>query len=290
LFEHLELRPDLTILDLACGTGFPLFELAQVHGASCHTIGVDRWAPALARAVVKRHVHALPNLDLVRADGACLPFRDACFDLVVSHLGVNNFDAPQAALAECARVSRPGGRLVLTTNPRGHMRELYSEFRRTLRALGLERRLEHLERNEAHRGTPATLRAMVHASGFDVSRILQQPFRMRYLNGGALLRHSLTRFGFLDGWRGAVEPEDEERVFTALEARLDERARRNGVLVMTVPMLYLEAKRTAPKRSRAPAAARTAGSKSRPARTLLRKDSVKKESRRRTRRSGSRRG
>jgi ubiquinone/menaquinone biosynthesis C-methylase UbiE len=270
LFEHLELRADLTILDLACGGGFPLFELAQVHGSSCHVIGVDRWAAALARATLKRQVHELPNLDLVRADGASLPFRAACFDLVVSNLGLNNFDAPAAALVECARVTKPGGRLVLTTNPRGHMRELYGEFRRTLRALGLAPRLERLERNEAHRGTPESLAALVQSAGFRVSRILLAPFGLRYLNGGALLRHSLTRFGFLPGWREVVEPAEERRVFAALEARLDARARRNGVLVMTVPMLYLEARRQrvpprkgsvkkAPGRSRSRAASKTRG-------------------------------
>ena len=35
LLDHLELRPHLTILDLACGTGFPLFELAQLYGRTC---------------------------------------------------------------------------------------------------------------------------------------------------------------------------------------------------------------------------------------------------------------
>jgi len=269
LFEHLELRPDLTILDLACGGGFPLFELAQVHGSSCHVVGVDRWAPALQRAVLKRRVHDLPHLDLVRADGASLPFRAASFDLVVSNLGLNNFDSPAAALAECARITKTGGRLVLTTNPRGHMRELYAEFRRTLRSLGLAARLERLERNEAHRGTPESLAALVHSAGFKVSRILLAPFHMRYLNGGALLCHSLTRFGFLPGWREVVEPEEERRVFSALEARLDARARSNGALVMTVPMLYLEARRR-------PARPQTARPRSASQRVALRKGSVKK--------------
>lgn len=43
LLQHLTLRPNLTILDLACGTGFPLFELAHMYGSSCHITGVDTW-------------------------------------------------------------------------------------------------------------------------------------------------------------------------------------------------------------------------------------------------------
>jgi len=50
LFKHLTLRPHLTILDLACGTGFPLFELAQVYGTSCQVTGIDLWKEAVERA------------------------------------------------------------------------------------------------------------------------------------------------------------------------------------------------------------------------------------------------
>ena len=45
LFEHLQLRPDLHILDLGCGAGFPLFELAHAHGLTVSRISVrnQRW-------------------------------------------------------------------------------------------------------------------------------------------------------------------------------------------------------------------------------------------------------
>jgi arsenite methyltransferase len=66
---------------------------------------------------------------------------------------------------------------------------------------------------------------------------------LRFLDGSALLRHSLVRWGFLDGWRHVVESSDEERVFQALETHLNEVAQREGELRMTVPMLYIEARR-----------------------------------------------
>ncbi len=91
----------------------------------------------------------------MEADGARLPFGGDEFDLIVSNLGVNNFDDPTAAFSECFRVAKPGGRLVLTTNVRGHMREFYDVFRETLQ--GKDAYLERLEANEAHRGTKSTL-------------------------------------------------------------------------------------------------------------------------------------
>ena len=91
LFQHLELRHNLRVLDLGCGTGFPLFELAHMLGASCELVGVDVWRGALERAQLKLSVYGLQNVDLVEADARALPFPNASFDVIVSNLGVNNF-------------------------------------------------------------------------------------------------------------------------------------------------------------------------------------------------------
>src|SRR5215471_1811798 len=99
LLDHLDLRPNQNILDVACGTGFPLFELAQVHGASCQVTGVDIWRQGLARARLKAQVYRCPNVRIVEADASRLPFADATFDLIVSNLGVSNFADPAAVLA-----------------------------------------------------------------------------------------------------------------------------------------------------------------------------------------------
>ncbi|HYR30141.1 MAG TPA: methyltransferase domain-containing protein, partial [Thermoanaerobaculia bacterium] len=61
LFDNLELRPNVAGLDVGCATGFPLFELAHVHGPSSHFVGIDPWAAAIARAERKREVYGLTN-------------------------------------------------------------------------------------------------------------------------------------------------------------------------------------------------------------------------------------
>jgi arsenite methyltransferase len=243
LFDHLELRRGITGLDLGCGNGFPLFELAHAHGPSCRFAGVDVWVPAVERAERKRRAHGLRSVALARADGARLPFRDRSFDLIVSNLGVNNFDDPAAVLAECARVARSGARLALTTNLAGHMAELYAVFREVVAGFGRPEYLERLAANEAHRGTAESVERLVEGAGFRVGRAVRDAFTMRYLDGGALLRHSLTVIGFLGGWRAVVDPADEPAAFAGLERRLDGVAAGQGGLRMTVPMLYLEAER-----------------------------------------------
>src|SRR5215212_5440296 len=70
LFQHIPLGPHRRILDLACGLGFPLFELAHASGPSCRLVGADLWRTALERAEHKRRVYGLANVALVEADGA----------------------------------------------------------------------------------------------------------------------------------------------------------------------------------------------------------------------------
>ncbi|HKP52211.1 MAG TPA: methyltransferase domain-containing protein [Chloroflexia bacterium] len=238
LFSHIRLQRDLNILDLGCGTGFPTFELAHLYGSSCHVTGVDIWKEALDRARAKLAVYGLQNVSIVEADGAQLPFGTDEFDLIVSNLGVNNFENPAAAFSECFRVAKPSGRIVLTTNVRGHMREFYDVFRETLAGKAVY--LERLEANEAHRGTKESHSHALQVAGFRVTRAIEDAFQMRYADANALLNHSLTRIGFLGGWRSVVEPEDEVEIFAEVARRLDDIADAQGELVMTVPMLYLE--------------------------------------------------
>lgn len=241
LFKHLPLRPHLRILDLGCGTGFPSLELAQVYGASCVVTGIDIWKEAILRAQEKQQAYQITNVELLAADAAHLPFPDQEYNLIVCHLGINNFDDPRAVLTECFRVAKPGATLVLTTNPSGHMREFYALFREVLLELGMPDYLERLERSEAHRGTKGSLEGVLQAAGFGVIRVEEDTFELRYLDGTALFDHVLTQVGFLDGWRQVVDAEDEERVFSVLETRLNQAASSSGGLRMSVPMLYLEA-------------------------------------------------
>jgi len=239
-FQHLTLHPHLAILDLACGTGFPLFELAQVYGSSCQVTGIDLWKEAVERARTKQQVYQLPNVQILEADAAHLPFQENEFDLIVSHLRVNNFADPEAVLTECFRVAKPHASLVLTTNPTGHMRELYALFREVLLELQKSTYLERLRRNEEHRGTKESLSDMLRAAGFHMVKIQEGAFQLRYVDGNALFHHVLTQVGFLEGWRQVVAPGDEEQVFALLETRLNQVAQAHGELYLTVPMLYLE--------------------------------------------------
>lgn len=85
-----------------------------------------------------------------------------------------------------------------------------------------------------------SISGMLQAAGFRIVNAAEESFQLCYLDGSALFNHLLTQLGFLDGWRGVVDLEDEEHGFALLEHKLNRIARAHGELGMTVPMLCLE--------------------------------------------------
>lgn len=232
LLEEVPLTGVRTALDVGCGTGFPLIELAERLGPAAVVHGIDPWSAGLQRAKEKIAARATPNVRLHEGSATSMPFDDRSFDLIVSNLGVNNFDDRDGAIRECRRVARDGATIALTTNLQGHMRELYAVFAEVLDDDASRARLqEHIE----HRATIAGVRTLLERHGFEVTRIVEREGVMRFADGAALFNHHFIKLGFLDAWKQVVA--GEERV---VFGRLLERLR--GEIRLTIPMAYVEAR------------------------------------------------
>lgn len=96
------------VLEVAVGTGRNL----DHYPADAHLTGIDLSPKMLARAR-QRAADVRPDTDLLEADAQQLPFDDAGFDTVVCTFSLCSIPDDRAAVAEMARVLRPGGRLIL---------------------------------------------------------------------------------------------------------------------------------------------------------------------------------
>jgi len=97
-------------LDVGSGPGSVTGSLADAAGPDGLALGVDISEPMLARAV---RAHAGPQVGFLRADAQRLPLRDDTVDAAVSIAVLQLIPDPAAALAEIARVLKPGGRLAV---------------------------------------------------------------------------------------------------------------------------------------------------------------------------------
>lgn len=114
--RRLDLVGGETVLDLACGPGTLTHHLAEAVGPTGLVIGADLSPPMLARAA--RAVRA-ENTVFVRADAMALPLQDGALDAVCCSLCLQLVPDLDTALAQIARVLRPGGRLAATVPAHG---------------------------------------------------------------------------------------------------------------------------------------------------------------------------
>ncbi len=101
------ISPGVRVLDLACGTGDITYALADAGASS---VGLDITARMVEIARGKRPP-ATTSRFLV-GDMMALPFGDATFDVVTTGYGIRNVPVIAEAVAEMARVLRPGGVLL----------------------------------------------------------------------------------------------------------------------------------------------------------------------------------
>ncbi|CAN5249700.1 demethylmenaquinone methyltransferase [soil metagenome] len=185
--DALEPRPGQRVLDLAAGTAVSTVELAR-GGARC--VACD-FSLGMLRQGLGRGV------PLVAGDALALSFSDGAFDAVSISFGLRNVADPDAALRELARVTRPGGRLVVCefSHPTwAPFRAVYVEY--LMRALPAVARVvssnpdAYVYLAESIRAWPGQveLAARIAAAGWAGTR-------WRDLTGGIVTLHRATRAG-----------------------------------------------------------------------------------------------
>jgi ubiquinone/menaquinone biosynthesis C-methylase UbiE len=97
------------VLDIPCGGGVAFRGLRADR--RLQYIAADLSPVMLRRARAEAERRGIDFIEFRQADVEALPFEDGSFDLCVSYTGLHCFPAPAAAIAEMARVLRPGGEL-----------------------------------------------------------------------------------------------------------------------------------------------------------------------------------
>jgi SAM-dependent methyltransferase len=167
VLEALDAQPGERILEVGCGSGSYTRELA-VAGAR---VTATEFAPAqLAQA--RRNVGALGSkVDFRLEDAQELTLPDGSFDKVLLSEVIEHLPAPDRAIAEAARVLRPGGLLVVSTP---------SRFSPLNLAYGVKRRVRGYAFNEhLHEFRPSSFRRLV-APHLDVERLEFANFVLPY--------------------------------------------------------------------------------------------------------------
>jgi ubiquinone/menaquinone biosynthesis C-methylase UbiE len=114
--KKLAAQPDERILEVGFGTGHCLVEIAKAVGPSGKALGIDisDQMVALAHDLLQREGLA-ERTELQCGDAEQLPYESNSLDGIFFSFTLELFDTPEIpkVLAECKRVLRPGGRIVV---------------------------------------------------------------------------------------------------------------------------------------------------------------------------------
>jgi SAM-dependent methyltransferase len=116
------------LLDIATGPG-SVAAKARALGAACIGVDLSPGMIALARA-------SHPDIDFRVAEVEHLPFADGSFDAVVCNFGLGHFPWPEAAVAECRRTLKAGGRMAFSWWDQPDKQRIQGLFREAIAEVG----------------------------------------------------------------------------------------------------------------------------------------------------------
>jgi arsenite methyltransferase len=112
--RYAEIEPGEVILDLGCGAGIDTIMAARRAGPTGRVIALDFLPEMLERTQQAAAAAGLQNVDPLEGDMEAIPLPGNSIDHIISNGVINLSPRKARALAECARVLRPGGKFCVS--------------------------------------------------------------------------------------------------------------------------------------------------------------------------------
>ncbi|MGH9151373.1 MAG: class I SAM-dependent methyltransferase [Acidimicrobiales bacterium] len=112
VLDHVGVRPGMRLLDVAAGSGAVALP-AAARGAE--VVATDLAPSMLQRLAARARAAGLSTVTALVMDGTALQFPEDSFDIAVSLNGVSVFTDTAGGLREMARVTKPGGRVLVVS-------------------------------------------------------------------------------------------------------------------------------------------------------------------------------
>ncbi len=240
LLDVIRYKKNLRALDIGCGLGFPLTELAMRLGKTSRVYGIDPWRAGIDRARQKLRIYELTNVELIEGCAERIPFTKEYFDLIVSNNGINNVRDLKKTFEEIERVSKPGAQFVFTYNTDQTFTEFYDVYLGILSKCGLEGCRHKLAAHIYSKRRPqAEFENLVSTHGFRIVSVHEDMFHYRFSDGTSMLNHFFMRFAFMPSWKEIVPVERWREVLQEIEEEINARSDSSGSFSMQVPFVTM---------------------------------------------------
>jgi ubiquinone/menaquinone biosynthesis C-methylase UbiE len=223
LLRELTLPQKAMVLDVGCGTGYPSLDILRKMDDQGRIIAIDQSSPMLDEARTKAGPLSGKRI-FFRSESALprLSFTDDVYDLVVCNAGLQEFDDPEAAIRDFSRVTKPGGRVIVTLPLAGTYGEFFDIFREVLvkqdRSDAIDRLDAYLSRFPA---LPQARGWFEDAGLADISADYTT-FTLLFKSSREFFFAPVIEFGPLSEWKAiAGKGEQMQKVFWECKAAID---------------------------------------------------------------------
>jgi ubiquinone/menaquinone biosynthesis C-methylase UbiE len=231
------IRAGMRVLDVACGSGALGIPAARL---GAQVLAVDQSPKMLERLQARARQEALSNIECRVMDGTALQVEDDSFDIAASQFGVMLFPEMPRGINEMARVTKPGGRVLMIVYDAPQKLDFFTFFVAAIRAAlpdfsgpphdppPLPFQLQD----------PAKLRRELENAGLKDIRVEPGAEKLTLPSGKALWDWLINSNPIVDGVLAELKltQEQTETVQRALERGIRERAGGSGPAVLSNPV------------------------------------------------------
>jgi hypothetical protein len=116
------------------------------------------------------------------------------------------------------------------------MNEFYSIFQSVLASHGMQNEIEKMKIHISEkRKSIDEISQLVAANGFELSKVEEDYFHMKFMDGTTLLNHFFIKIAFLESWQQIVPKKEVRAIFAETEDRLNAYSKDKGCLSLTIP-------------------------------------------------------
>jgi len=222
LLDKVQVPPRSTILDAACGTGYPSLLLVKKLDPQTRIVAVDSSHEMLAVAREKAGPLSGKRIFFKHERIEQISFPANTFNMVISNCGILTIPDPRLGLREMVRVAKPGATVMVTFELRGSFAEFYDIFGEVLTKFDMRdelRRLdEYVGRLPDHNGALTMLRE----AGLERVDLETREFTLLFPSGREFFFSPLIEYGYLSDWKALVGTgEQMQRVFWHIKNAID---------------------------------------------------------------------
>ena len=227
LLRDLEVPEGGQVLDVACATGYPAVEILRRMDGRSRLIAIDGSSSMLDIARRKVKDAAAEGVEakvFFRTESAAprLSFADDVYDLVVCNLGLTEMPDAAAAIADFARVTRPGGQVRCTLPLDGTFEEFFDIYREVLIKHDKHDALDLLAEHTSTYPSASTCEYWMKLAGLSDLTVEVEEFSMLFKSSREFFFAPVIESGPLAAWKAAAgRGQEMQDVFWYIKEAID---------------------------------------------------------------------